>query len=515
MSASINRFAWPFAALLAWMLAWWHLAGEWSNDEQYRYGFGVPFLAAWMSWRRFPGPMKPAPPRPAWWCVVAIALLTVALGEALRRHDPLWRFTGATLTAGAALLWLAWLHRRGGGPLVRRQLFPVIFAFIAVPWPMPAELWLIHHLSAAVTDSATSIANLLGVAALQHGNTIELANGTVGVDDACSGIQSFQATLMVSLFLGEFFALGTARRITLVAAGAAVSFLANCGRVLALTLLAHGRGPDGAMSWHDAVGGTATACAFGLVLAAALLLSRGCAVESPASACPETVRMPEGIAIFAIVLAIPFILQFWFSRFERSGMQTSNPPVWMITDDHLPDGWTSEFIAPTKTLRTGLRFSEWQSFQLRNPAGATAQVIRLRWKAGTRMPAFATNHTPAVCMPSAGWTQSGAGFLLTLQIHGAELPCAAFPFERDGVRVLALQNLSANGIPEMRLVDPAQIPGGFRRLATLWQAPMLQITDELLLYIPDPGDVEARKKSGAEFLEAILAGKQRRQPLLP
>ena len=502
MMATIHRFAWPCAVLLAWMLAWWHLAAEWSADEQYRYGFGVPFLAAWMAWRRFPGPIQPAPPRLIWCLVITGALAMLTLGEALRWHDPLWRFTGVALTAAATLLGIGWLHRLGGRPLVRRQLFPLLFAATAVPWPVPVELWTISHLATAVTDIATSAANLLGVAALQHGNTIELANGTVGVDDACSGIQSLQATLMASLFLGEFFALRTAGRIALTIAGAAISFVTNCGRVLALTLLAHSRGPAAAMEWHDAVGGTATACAFGLVLAAAVLLPRSSAATMPAAARTGPVRMPEGVAVFAIVLAIPLAALAWFSHFENS--HSGKYFTWSISDAHLPSGWTATFVAPAKTVRTGLRFSEWQSFQLRNPEGATAQVIRLAWKPGTRLPSFVTNHTPAVCMPSAGWAQSAPPFLLTLKIRGAELPCAAYPFAREGTRLLALQSLSAGGRPETRLVDPAQIPGTFRRLATLWEAPLRQITEELLLYLPDPGDADARKSAATAVLEAVL-----------
>jgi exosortase len=505
VSAFINRFAWPCATLLAWLLAWWHLSAEWSADEQYRYGFGVPFLAAWMSWRRFHGPMTPAPRRPAWWCVVAIALLALALGAALRRHDPLWRFTGATLTAGAALLWLAWLHRRGGRPLVRRQLFPLLFAAIAVPWPMPVELWMVRHLAAAVTDVATFTANLLGVAALQHGNTIELAKGVVGVDEACSGIQSFQATLMSSLFLGEFFSLRTPGRVALAIAGGAISFLVNCGRVLTLTLLTHSRGQHAAMEWHDTVGGSATAVAFALVLAAAFLLARGRAAVPAAPSPSAPIPMPEGTAIFVIVLAIPLAAHAWFSRFEKADAASGKALRWTLSDRHLPAGWTSEYVAPSKTVRIGLRFSEWQSFQLRNPDGATAQVIHLAWKPGTRLPSFVTNHTPAICMPAAGWVQSGPPALLTLEVRGASLPGVTYPFTREGARLLVFQSMSAGGQIEQRFVDPTQIPGGFQRLANLWHAPLRQISEELLLYLPDPGDTAPRKSAASAVLEAVLA----------
>ena len=428
MNSFLQRLAWPAAVLLAWLLAWRHLAIEWSADEQYRYGFGVPFLAAWMAWRRFRGTVTPAPRTPLWWCIIASALALLTLGEALRRHDPLWRFTGTALTAGAMLLSIAWLQRRGGMPLVRRQLFPLLFAALAVPWPVPIELWSIRHLAAAVTDVAATAANFFGIAALQHGNTIELANGTVGVDDACSGIQSLQAALMASFFLGEFFALRTAGRIALVIAGAAVSFIANCGRVLALTMLAHTRGQDAALESHDFVGGTATAFTFALLLAAAFLLSRKRAAPQPAAPRTEPVRMPEGVAVFAILLAIPLVARAWFSRFENAAERRDRSSAWVLAASPLPSGWTSEFVAPPKTLRTGLRFSDWQSFIVRNNDGLAAHVIRLSWKSGARMPAFVTNHTPAVCMPSAGWTQSAPPFLLTLKIHGGELPCAAYPF---------------------------------------------------------------------------------------
>ena len=490
------------------MLAWWHLAAEWGADEQYRYGFGVPVLAAWMMWRRFPGPMMPQPPGPAWCGVLAIALLILALGEALAWHDPLWRFTGATLGCGATLLCIAWLHRRGGGPLVRRQLFPLLFAALAVPWPMPLELWSIHHLAAAVTDVAVSAANIFGIAALQHGNTIELAGAIVGVDDACSGIQSLQATLMASFFLGEFLMLRAPGRIALIIAGAVISFVTNCARVLALTMLAHSRGERGAMEWHDFIGGTATVCGLGLLLATAFLIERGHTATLPASSEIPPARMPEGTAIFVIVFTIFLGTHAWFSRFEKLGAPSGKSPVWNISSEHLPAGWISEPVTPTKAASALVRFSAWQSFHVRNAAGVSAQVIHLEWNAAKRTPAFVTNHTPAVCMPSAGWVQSAPPFFLTLKIHGGEVPCAAFPFVRDGIRLLALQSLSAGGRPELRLMDPSQIPGTFRRLATLWQEPMRQITEELLLYIPDPGDAQARKNSATEFLSAVLLPRQ-------
>ena len=125
------------------------------------------------------------------------------------------------------------------------------------------------------------------------------------------------------------------------------------------------------------------------------------------------------------------------------------------------------------------------------------------------MPSFAFIHTPAVCMPSAGWIEAGPPTRMTLSIHGAELPCVGYPFTRDGARVLALQSLSAGGNVDLRLVDPAQATGGFQRISTLWRAPLRQITEELLLYIPDPGDPAARKEAATLILSALIESGQR------
>ncbi len=504
MNAFLHRFAWPAAILVAWSLTWLHLAHDWAADEQYRFGFGVPLLAAWIAWRRLPGPLAPPRTGAVWWIAVMLSFALLAMGAALSWHDPLWRLTGTLLQSGATILTIAWLQRAGGRPLVCRQLFPLLFAALAVPWPVPVELWTIRHLASAVTDIAVSAANLAGIPALQHGNTVELTTGAVGVDEACSGIQSLQAALMASLFLGEFFMLKPARRLALVAAGAALAFIANCTRVFALTVVAHRHGGNVSDGWHDFVGGTATCLIFALLLVTALFLARGSTPATQPRASSITTPMPEGIAVLAIAIAIPVAARVWFSRYDSSAGDPRAQPALAISVEHLPQGWTSERIASAKSTRALLRFSEWQSFAVRNAEGATAQIIRLAWDAHARTPAFATNHTPAICMPAAGWTLQEPPSLLTLEIRGTELPCAAYPFARGGTRILALQVLSAGGCLEKRLVDPAQIPGTFRRLATLWQEPLRQITEELLLYLPDPLDLGARKAAASSFLEALL-----------
>jgi hypothetical protein len=77
-----------------------------------------------------------------------------------------------------------------------------LYPNIVVPWQ---ENHLVQYLLGTVTAVTVGLVNLLGVPALRHGTAIQLAKGIVGLDAVCSGIQSFLASVVASLFLGLFF----------------------------------------------------------------------------------------------------------------------------------------------------------------------------------------------------------------------------------------------------------------------------------------------------------------------
>ncbi len=64
---------------------------------------------------------------------------------------------------------------------------------------------MVNGLMQAATELTVAAFNLFQIPAVQHGNLIEVRTGLLGMDEACSGIRSLQATFMVSLFLGELY----------------------------------------------------------------------------------------------------------------------------------------------------------------------------------------------------------------------------------------------------------------------------------------------------------------------
>src|SRR2546423_10427213 len=105
-----------------------------------------------------------------------------------------------------------------------------------------------------VANLTVEVLGWFNIPALQRGNLIEVSTGVVGVDEACSGIRSFQSTLMAGLFLGELYLLRWRRRLLLLVGGVLLSFCLNVVRTLILTCHASTAGIAALEKWHDPAG---------------------------------------------------------------------------------------------------------------------------------------------------------------------------------------------------------------------------------------------------------------------
>ncbi len=120
-----------------------------------------------------------------------------------------------------------------------------------------------------------NVMGILGVPAIQHGNLIEVSTGMVGINDACSGIRSIQSSLMISLFLGEFYMFSWRRRLLLIPISFALAMMLNVCRTSLLTWIAAEKGIGAIAEYHDEAGMTILLICTALLWGAGWLLSRG------------------------------------------------------------------------------------------------------------------------------------------------------------------------------------------------------------------------------------------------
>lgn len=443
---------------------------EWSLNEQYHYGWAVPFLALFCAWRTWtsakcegrdakseiatkrPESFEPAQmeTRPASRSlsvyVAGMGLLFLLLPIRLvQEANSDWRLLSWAMALTVVGIACALTYVAAGPQTLRRYAFALLFILVAVPWPTAVEQFLILHLSAVNTGICVEVLSWFGIPAIQRGNLIELSTGIVEIDAACSGIRSLQAVVMAGLFFGELYRLTGRGRVKVLGIGVFLALLCNVVRTVLLTGIAATRGLATMQSWHDPAGvGILLVCLSGLWAAAELSarkreLRRGArqggtrwgdAPAEPLGAKDSSAvgSLPSSFAIRPSHLALALC---WFGVVElgtaawyyAKEKDRPTPVVWTFSAPRQETGFTELEISPE--ARRMLRFEHGEHARWRAGSGATMESFFFDWRPTRAAATLARDHTPEVCLPSAG-RQIAANTNATLKVRGLELPFRQF-----------------------------------------------------------------------------------------
>ena len=312
----------PLAAFsLLWLDLIHQLSYVWSTNEQYAYGWFVPIFALGLFIKKWPSRPLAAPDRreggsdfsvsasgysdvsisafqrfsfssSAFIFLLCLLLLPLRVIHEINQDWPLisWPYTLIVVALTLYAIHLAappssvicppssGLVVPGPRSLVSPWLlhfaFPICFILVAVQWPWRIENALTQGLMRLDANITVEILGWLNIPAMQRGNLIELSTGTVGVNEACSGIRSFQSTLMAALVLGELYLLRCRTRLLLVASGLALAFGLNVVRTLILSYQANAHGLSAIDKWHDPAGFTIAIACFLVLWAVAVLITK-------------------------------------------------------------------------------------------------------------------------------------------------------------------------------------------------------------------------------------------------
>jgi exosortase len=483
-------------------------------NPQYAYGWAVPFLCLYLLWRKA-GPgrnaetlkaemLKTQPGRPAhfsfsgfqvfsvlflaflylptrlieeanpeWrlvsWAlaleVIGLTLITIRLVSAV--HSPQSTVQNPQSTVrdprfGRLVTWISACQRLSLSDFA----FPICFFLVAVPWPTVVEGPLVQGLMRGNVGVTAELLSAFGVPAVPHGNIIEVATGSVGVDDACSGIRSFQASLMVSLFLGELYALSAGRRVFCVFAGFAFSFLFNVARTTLLTWVAARKGAAAIASWHDPAGVAILVGCFLSLWGMAVWLKRRQRLQSRVLGLESKVHSPQStvhssrstvhglqptpshgqkaellrpapecrlgpfrfsafqrfsVLLIAWVLLVEAGTELWYRSHEWG---IAKAATWHV---ELPreDASFRELPFSDKTKQF-LRYDEGCNGTWQEGADQRWQAIFLRWNPGRIAVHLAKSHTPEVCLTAAGRELVSQSGLRAFPVHGMQLPFRSY-----------------------------------------------------------------------------------------
>lgn len=412
-----------------WLLLFDALNIEWTVNPQYTYGWAVPLLVAFLLFKRWHTRPARNPARLGgrfWLFVAALALLLLPV-RLVQEANPSWRLVVWLLALDTIGLSLAVGYAVGGRAWLRHFAFPVGFFLVAVPWPTVIEAPVVQGLMRANAAVTVEVLHLFGVPALQRGNLIEIAAGIVGIEEACSGIRSFQASLMLALFFGELERLTRRRRLGLVLVGWALALIFNLGRTLLLVAVAMQQGWTDLHRWHDPAGLGVLAGTFVILwLLSHRLAGRGCPAAPPIAVAtapvPVASSLLRGLAALALwMVTVEVAVEAWYRRHERG---LSAPVLWEVA---LPrERAAFEELPLTEATRRILRFDDGLNARWQDPDGTSWQLIFLHWEPGRIGVQLAKNHTPEICLTAAGRQVLAAAPLQYLEAAGLRLPFRSY-----------------------------------------------------------------------------------------
>jgi exosortase len=433
--------SWPAGRVRRWIVtvlvfgALWYMLVDclgqyWAVESEYSFGWLVPVLCLYLffiRWRSRPGAGCAA----AGWVIVVFAVVAFGLLPAwlIAQANPDWSLVAWVLTAEIAGLSLCTMYWIGGRPWLRHFAFSICLIAAATPWPTFLEGKIVRVLKELSTVLTVGALNLWHLDAVRHGSLIELRTGVVGLDEACSGIQSVQATLMMTLFLGELYQASIRRRAGLLISGAVIAFLCNGVRTFSLAAVAAKAGPESVANWHDPLGYLLMAACFLLIIAVSRLISGPLPVLSPPLSPLSPTSYPYRI-IVSLGAWILFILvgtEIWY-RLHVPAQTVQWSIVWPIHKSEFAE------IPFSKTELEKLAFNRGRGAEWTEADGSHWVAYFFKWAQGPSWSRIlARGHRPEVCFPAAGYKACGDHGMIEVQTEGLSLPFHALDFD-DGVR---------------------------------------------------------------------------------
>jgi exosortase len=245
------------------------LVHDWWTDDNYSHGFFIVPLALYFAWERrasIKRSVRANGTSPG--LVVIVCGIALLLAGLLGAELFLSRISMLVVLAGLLL------YVCGSGTL-KALAFPLAFLLLMVPIPAIIFNSVAFPLQLLASRFGEVVLNICHIPVLREGNVIMLANTTLEVAEACSGIRSLVSLLTLGIVYGYFIDPRAGFRVLLALLTIPVAIFTNGLRVAGTGVAAHFYGPAAAQGFlHESAGLIVFAIAFALLFAVAHTIKR-------------------------------------------------------------------------------------------------------------------------------------------------------------------------------------------------------------------------------------------------
>jgi exosortase/archaeosortase family protein len=346
-----------------------------------------------------------------------------------------WRLLNFVLFGIVFTLTLIPFYDQGGWRKIKHLLFPLLFFIVAIPWPLATDLQLTQWFQERVSSIIVDILLLIEHEASLEGTIIDVGVfGQIGIDQACSGINGLQASIVVTLFFGSYYRFRWLNRLALVLSGAIIAIGFNLLRAFSLSYIkVKGKGhllEDALFSiggWdmpslHDLAGWIETSLIFLFIYLLARSARGGLFLRMLGNEPNNWTNLKSSPPlIFGLLSITSVVTSFAYSEYHfhsKESKLVSLPRLSLKANDetivsvekiisnqiaaqlHYESARSVQWQERLRTRLTPLN----QSRQI-NPNLEYWQAFEATWETGGACTAVLSTHSPDSCLPLTGLTQ--------------------------------------------------------------------------------------------------------------
>jgi exosortase len=246
VAALLVLLAGCFAFLYQHVIA--KLVHDWYVDANYSHGFLIVPIALYFVWERRQK-LKDAVRAPSYWGIVLVlGSMAVLMAGILGSELFLTRISILGALAGIVLFLLGWNH-------LKILILPIAFLLLMIPIPAIIFNQVAFPLQLLASRFGEMALLASQIPVLREGNVIHLANTSLEVAEACSGIRSLISLLTLGIVYGYFTDSRLWVRIALALGTIPIAIAANGIRVAGTGVAAHYYGAEAAQGFFHSFSG--------------------------------------------------------------------------------------------------------------------------------------------------------------------------------------------------------------------------------------------------------------------
>jgi exosortase len=221
------------------------LVGDWGTNEDYSHGYFIPFLSVYFIYC-LRNELRELQMKPNNWGLVLVALGLVQLLVAkIGSEFFLQRTSLIPVILGLILYLLGW-------QFFKKLFFPILYLIFMIP--LPAIIWnkIAFPMQLFASSITESVVYAMGIPIYREGNVLHLAETTLEVVAACSGLRSLMTMFALGGALSFLSTLPVWGRWVLFFSAMPIAIVANIIRLSSTAILASQFGSDVAHGFlHD------------------------------------------------------------------------------------------------------------------------------------------------------------------------------------------------------------------------------------------------------------------------